>query len=259
MNNSRLTTAVTRGILLDVEGTTTPISFVHEVLFPFARARVGNYLTTHWDSAEIISDVALLREQHAADTAHGATPPALIKAPPQAHIESITGYIHWLIDQDRKSTGLKSLQGKIWKEGYQDGTLRAPLFADVPAALERWQRAGLKVGIFSSGSVLAQQLLFAHTEAGDVTGFIEAYFDTTTGAKTSSDSYEKIATALSVNASQVVFISDVVSELDAARGAGMETLLCLRPGNHSQPASHHQAIDSFDGIPSDARLALSSA
>ena len=249
MKNYRPITAGIRGILLDIEGTTTPISFVHEVLFPFARDRVGSFLTAHWDSAEVISDLALLREQHATDTEQGATPPPLIEAPPDAHIESITGYIHWLIDQDRKSTGLKSLQGKIWKDGYLERTLRAPLFADVLPALERWQGAGLKVGIFSSGSVLAQQLLFAHTEAGDAARFIDAYFDTTTGAKASSESYEKIAAALSLDASQVLFISDVVAELDAARGAGMEALLCLRPGNHPQPASDHQAIESFGGVP----------
>lgn len=249
MKDSRLTTAGTRGLLLDIEGTTTPISFVHEVLFPFARARVGGFLRAHWNSSEVISDLALLRESHATDGEQGATPPPLLSEPGHAQIESITHYIHWLIDHDRKSTGLKSLQGKIWKEGYLDGTLRAPLFADVRPALERWQRAGLKVGIFSSGSVLAQQLLFAHTETGDVTGFIEAYFDTTTGAKASSESYAKIAAALRLGPAQVRFISDVVSELDAAREAGMETLLCLRPGNHPQPASHHRAIDSFAGIP----------
>ncbi len=219
------------------------------MLFPFARGRVGSFLSANWDSAEVRSDVALLREQHATDTEQGATPPPLTGAPPDALIESITGYIHWLIDQDRKSTGLKSLQGRIWKDGYRDGTLRAPLFADVLPALERWQDAGLKVSIFSSGSVLAQQLLFAHTETGDATRFIDAYFDTTTGAKTSSESYEKIAAALGLDESQVLFISDVVSELDAARGAGMEALLCLRPGNHPQPANDHQAIDSFEGVP----------
>jgi enolase-phosphatase E1 len=259
MKDPRRTTKRVRGLLLDIEGTTTPISFVHEVLFPFARTRVSSFLTAHWDSSEVISDVALLRGQHTTDREQGATPPPLIKAPNTAQIESITNYIHWLIDRDRKSTGLKSLQGQIWKQGYLDGTLRAPLFADVPPALARWQRAGLKVSIFSSGSVLAQQLLFAHTEAGDLTGFIDAYFDTTTGAKASPESYEKIAAALRLDASQVLFISDVVAELDAAHAAGMETLLCLRPGNHPQPASHHQTIDSFAGVPSDADLALSRA
>jgi enolase-phosphatase E1 len=191
-----------------------------------------------------------LREEHAADIEQGVAPPPLIDEPREVQLESFTRYVHWLIDQDRKSTGLKSLQGKIWKQGYLDGSLRAPLFADVLPALERWQSAGMKVAIFSSGSVLAQQLLFAHTEAGDVTRFIDAHFDTTTGSKTASDSYQEIAAALRLPILEVLFISDVVKELDAAREAGMQTLLCVRPGNPPRPsAERHQIVHRFDGIP----------
>jgi enolase-phosphatase E1 len=235
-------------ILLDIEGTTTPIAFVHEVLFPFARARVGSFLTAHWDSADVSADIALLRAEHATDFAQGLTPPSLIESSRATTIESITKYAHWLIDQDRKSTGLKSLQGKIWKSGYLDGTLKAPVFADVPPALERWRREGLKVGIFSSGSVLAQKLLFAHTENGDLGRFIDFYFDTTTGSKTSIDSYLEIAAKMGANTGEFLFISDVVGELDAAAAAGMQTLLSLRPGNSPQPPGVHKIVRSFAEI-----------
>jgi len=236
------------GILLDIEGTTTPIAFVHEVLFPYARSRIRSFLETHWDSADISADLARLREEHHADTEQGVAPPPLIDGPRAAAIESITEYVHWLIDQDRKSTGLKSLQGKIWEQGYTDGTLKAPLFADVLPALARWRHVGLKIGVFSSGSVLAQKLLFGHTEVGDVTRFIDAYFDTTTGSKMSIDSYRQIASALHLLPSEVLFISDVIGELDAARLAGMNTLLCARPGNPPQPTGNHKVIQSFGEI-----------
>src|SRR2546430_5610140 len=111
------------GILLDIEGTTTPIAFVHEVLFSYARSQVGNYLAAHFDSAETLADIARLREEHGADLKQGLEPPAWLDGPREVEIDSITEYIRWLIERDRKSTGLKSLQGKIWKDGYLDGTL----------------------------------------------------------------------------------------------------------------------------------------
>ncbi len=238
-----------RGILLDIEGTTTPISFVHDVLFPFARTRVAAFLAEQANSDEVIADLDLLRAQHRQDVEQGKAPPPLTNSSRDEQTASLTQYIHWLIDQDRKTTGLKSIQGKIWKRGYQDRDLQAPLFADVLPALERWQRDGLKVAIFSSGSVLAQKLLFAHTEAGDVTGLIDAYFDTNTGSKTASSSYQKIAEHLGLSAPEIVFVSDVVAELDAAAAAGMQTRLCIRPGNSPQPWSErHQTNASFEGL-----------
>ena len=252
---SSLATEGIRGVLLDIEGTTTPISFVHDVLFSYARSQVRNFLTEHFGSAELLADLEQLREEHAADVKHGLQPPALVDVnvgvdgPCDAEIDSVSEYVSWLIDRDRKSTGLKSLQGKIWKQGYSDGTLKAELFAEVAPALERWRQAGLKISIFSSGSSLAQKLLFAHTEAGDLTGFIDNYFDTTVGSKTDVASYRRIASALSLPARSVLFISDVVPELDAAGAAGMQTLLCVRPGNHPQPfAERYQAIRDFDEI-----------
>jgi enolase-phosphatase E1 len=248
MTSSLLTVGI-RGILLDIEGTTTPIAFVHEVLFSYARLRVRKYLTEHFGSAELLADLARLREEHAIDLKQNLQPPVLVEGPRDAEIDSIVEYVSWLMDRDRKSAGLKSLQGKIWKEGYVDGTLKAQLFADVAPALERWCPAGLKISIFSSGSALAQKLLFAHTEAGDLTRFISNYFDTTVGSKTDVESYRRIAAALRLPANEVLFISDVVGELDAARAAGMQTLLCVRPGNHSQSfAARYRIIQSFNEI-----------
>lgn len=249
---SSLSTARIRHVLLDIEGTTTPIAFVHEVLFSYARSQVRNYLTVHFDSDETQADIAQLREEHVADGKQNLEAPALaphfVGAPRDAEIDSLVAYINWLIGQDRKSTGLKSLQGKIWRQGYRDGTLKAELFPDVAPALRGWHRDGLKVSIFSSGSSLAQKLLFAHTEAGDLTKLIDNYFDTTTGSKTAMDSYRRIASALDVPEQQVLFISDVVAELDAASAAGLQTLLCIRPGNAPQSAARHQIIQRFGEI-----------
>jgi enolase-phosphatase E1 len=234
--------------VLDIEGTTTPIAFVHETLFSYARSQVRDYLLVHFDSDETRADLAQLREEHNADMKQNRHPPPLIDAPRDAEIDSLVTYINWLIDQDRKSRGLKSLQGKIWMQGYHDGTLKAQLFPDVARALEAWHHAGLKISIFSSGSSLAQKLLFGHTEAGDLSEFIDSYFDTTTGSKTAIDSYQRIASVLRAPAQEVLFISDVVAELNAASAAGMQTLLCVRPGNPPQTAGKQQIIRIFDEI-----------
>lgn len=246
---ANLTTATIRGILLDIEGTTTPISFVHEILFSYARAALQDYLGAHWTSPEVVADVARLRDEQAADIEQQLNPPTLVQGTVADEIGSVAAYLNWLIDRDRKSSSLKSLQGKIWQRGYLDGTLQAELFADVPTALKRWQRVALSINIFSSGSALAQQLLFAHTEAGDLTGFIDNYFDTTIGAKTEIESYRRIAELLRLPAQSILFISDVVAELDAAGLAGMETVLCVRPGNAPQSGGvQHGRVHTFEGL-----------
>lgn len=239
-----------RALLLDIEGTTTPIAFVHETLFPYARARVEAFVAEHFDAPEVAADLERLREEHAADLRERRQPPPLPEGPRGAVAAAYAAYARWLIDRDRKSPGLKSLQGKIWKQGYEDGTLRAPLYADVRPALERWHGAGRRVAIFSSGSTLAQKLLFAHTEAGDLTRLISDYFDTTTGPKAEAASYRRIASALSLPAPEILFVSDVVAELDSAADAGMQTRLSLRPGNPPQPPDQtHAAVRSFDEVP----------
>src|SRR6266496_2792103 len=181
--------------------------------------------------------------------AQDQSPPTLVTEPTARMIESVVAYILWLMDRDRKSTGLKSLQGKIWEEGYRQGTLKGRVFSDVPVALKLWQKANLKTSIFSSGSVLAQKLLFAHTEFGDLTRFLHSYFDTTTGAKSAVQSYSRISAKLELTPAQVLFISDTERELDAASTAEMSTLLCLRPGNPQHSGDHtHSMIKSFDEI-----------
>jgi enolase-phosphatase E1 len=238
-----------RAILLDIEGTTTPISFVHDVLFGFARSHLRDYLTQHTNSEDLLADLVMLREEHAASVARGEEPPPLEDEIHPRAIDSVVQYVGWLMDRDRKSSGLKSLQGKIWRQGYLDGLLRAPLFADVPPAFKRWHSAGINISIFSSGSTLAQELLFGHTETGDLAIFISNYFDTRIGKKTDVESYRRIAATLALSPPDVLFISDVVGELDAAREAGMKTLLAVRPGNSPLSAEvSHATIRSFDEI-----------
>lgn len=226
-----------RGILLDIEGTTTPISFVHDVLFSYARTHVRDYLAKHSDDEDVRKDIHLLNEEYEGEDF------------PANDIDALTNYINELIDLDRKSTGLKSLQGKIWHEGYSDGSLKAEVFPDVAPAFARWRVAGLTVSIFSSGSVLAQQLLFAHTEAGDLTPFISHYFDTGVGKKGEPDSYRHIAETIELQPKEILFLSDVVAELAAAREAGMLTALSIRPGNQPQnSAEQYRQIHSFDEL-----------
>jgi enolase-phosphatase E1 len=227
-------------IILDIEGTTTPIDFVYKTLFPFARERVKDYLSRDWDAPEVQTDLAQLRAERAADAAQGLPSPALECEPSTERLESMVAYIHWLMDRDRKSTPLKAIQGRIWREGYEAGELLGEVFDDVPPAFARWRRQNKLICIYSSGSALAQKLLFAHTTAGDLTHYICRYFDTTVGHKIEADSYRRIAEELRLAPADAVFISDAVAELDAALAAGMKTILALRPGNRpvEQPPAH---------------------
>lgn len=227
-----------RGILLDIEGTTTPIAFVHDVLFSYARDHVREFLRANADKDEVRADIALLNDEHADDVNQDHNPPPLV-----------ADYVEWLIALDRKSTGLKSLQGKIWRQGYQDGTLKSQVFADVAPAFERWHERGLRINIFSSGSVLAQKLLFAHTEAGDLTRFIDDYFDTNVGKKGEAESYSRIAEKMKLAAGEILFVSDVIDELNAAHEAGMKTVLSMREGNAPQDnVKQYPEVQSFDQI-----------
>ncbi|MBV8631008.1 MAG: acireductone synthase [Silvibacterium sp.] len=237
--------------LLDIEGTTSPVSFVYDVLFPYARERMGKYIAGNAETPDLQSDLRQLAHENAIDRSKGAPViyyPQPLSQDPGETLRASTAYLLWLMDQDRKSTALKSIQGRIWAEGYEKGELRSEVFPDVPPALERWHSAGL-VAIYSSGSVEAQKYLFRYTHGGDLTRFIDAYFDTRTGAKVEAASYGKIAAELKVNPADVLFISDSVRELDAAREAGMETRLSIRPGNAAAADEHgHTAIRGFDGI-----------
>jgi enolase-phosphatase E1 len=152
------------------------------------------------------------------------------------------------MERDRKSPGLKLLQGLIWQRGFADGTLRGELFPDVPPALDRWRAESIDVAIYSSGSVLAQRLIFGHTAAGDLTPQISQFFDATIGPKRSADSYRQIASELHREPNELLFLSDVHAELSAARAAGFQTILCVRPGNPEAPREDEVAIATFDDL-----------
>jgi enolase-phosphatase E1 len=221
-----------RTILLDIEGTTTHLDFVYKVLFPFARAHVRQFLAEYAESGDGRECLNLLQLQHEADQRQGLVPPPAEWRPPK--LDAVVQYVNWLMDRDSKDRGLKLLQGKIWEHGYASGELQSHVFSDVPVALQRWRNQQKEICIFSSGSVLAQQQLFANTVAGDLTGFIAHYFDTSVGGKREPLSYTKIADVLKSKPQEIVFLSDVSEELDAAQQAGMETVLCVRPGNRPQ-------------------------
>ena len=226
-------------ILLDIEGTTTPIAFVTDVLFPYARTRLPGYLTQHGDATWCLQVVARLHDEYEIDRRAGADVP----------VWSPANYAAWLMDRDRKSPALKDLQGRVWEEGYKAGDLVGQVFPDVPPALERWRSAGRSVGIFSSGSVLAQQWLFRRSSAGDLTPFLQWHFDTGVGPKQDPVSYARIAEQVKVAPGDIVFVSDVVVELDAARTAGMDTIMTDRPGNAPQPDGHgHTVVRTFEQI-----------
>jgi enolase-phosphatase E1 len=236
-----------RSVVLDIEGTTTPIEFVYQVLFPFARKHAPDYLAREWEAEGCRAAVAMLRGEHANDVTRGASPPAWADGS-GGEVASVLAYVGWLMDRDRKSPGLKALQGLVWKDGYGRGDLRGQVFDDVPPALVRWTDKGLGVYIYSSGSVLAQQLLFGTTESGDLREFVRGYFDTAVGPKVSPESYRIITSRIEVPPPQVMFVSDVVSELDAAREAGLFAVLCVRPGGTDPPVSPHPKIRTFDDI-----------
>lgn len=228
-------------VLLDIEGTTTPLSFVHDVLFPYARERLAGFVRDGW-STPALRDIATgLRVEHAADVAGGLQPPAWRATTEDDAIASTAAYCDWLMDRDRKSRALKQLQGLIWDRGYDRGDLHGLVFPDVPPAFRRWRAAGRTIAIYSSGSELAQRRLFATTEHGDLTPQIARFFDTAIGAKKESASYSRIAEALGRRPADVCFVSDVVAELTAARDAGLEVRLAVRPGNLPQ--------DGGDGFP----------
>jgi enolase-phosphatase E1 len=233
-------------VLLDIEGTTTPIEFVTDVLFPFARARVRAFLEERAADGDVQGDLEALRHEHAREVAGAERPPAWRGEPEGARIDSAIDFVHWLMDRDRKATALKSLQGRIWADGYRVGELRGQVYADVPRALERWRKQGRRCAIFSSGSVLAQRLLFASSTAGDLTAGIDAYFDTSVGPKREAASYRRIATALSQPVDVVLFVSDVEEELDAARDAGMRTALCVRAELPGVP--RHPVVRSLEAV-----------
>jgi enolase-phosphatase E1 len=232
-------------VVLDIEGTTTPISFVYDALFPYARASLRRYLGEHARSAEVLEATGLLRAEHAGGV---EIAPPWDESTPESTLESLVMYLEWLMDRDRKSPGLKLIQGHVWKCGYDDGTLRGEVYDDVRPALERWKASGITLAIYSSGSVLGQRLLFSHSNAGDLTELIKYYFDTGVGSKRAPESYRHIAGALGFPAEDVLFVTDMMPEIDAARSAGLRTCLCVRGDPTEAPHADTAVVRSFDEI-----------
>ena len=240
-------TAPAGAILLDIEGTTTPVAFVTEVLFPYVRRHLRSHLDARSGVSEYESMIMGLRAEHASAVRVGETVPPWIDDPPNRRQDAIASYVEWLMDRDRKSTALKELQGRIWEDGYRRGELVGEVFPDVRPALEHWHEQQVPVGIFSSGSILAQQLLFRYSSAGDLTGLLQWYFDTRVGSKTDPESYRRIAASTNIPGKRFLFLSDTVKELDAAHVAGMQVRLVVRPGNAPVAVSHdYETIHSLD-------------
>lgn len=237
-----------KAVLLDIEGTTTPVGFVYDVLFPYARKHLKEHLSANFSTPEIQQIVKMLRKEHENDVIKWAEPPHWNTESPEAEFQSILNYLYWMMDKDRKAPALKRIQGNIWEQGYRSGELQSELFPDVPPALRRWRERGLDIRIYSSGSVLAQKLLFSHTKEGDLTSLIRGFFDTRMGPKHSADSYRRIMKEMKARAGQVLFISDRVKELDAANKAGLRSVLCIRPFNSPQPQNSYLTVESFEEI-----------
>ena len=237
-----------RVILLDIEGTTTPVEFVYQTLFPYASRKLEPFLREHAQDPDIQSLLQDLRAQHEADERAGLDPPGWICLTEEAQLRSSVAYGQWLIVRDSKCQPLKALQGKIWHEGFASGELHGEIFPDVPVAFERWRRQKKIICIYSSGSVLAQQNLFRTAASGDLTSYISVFFDTRVGAKTEAESYKKIAASFSYAPRQFLFISDALKEIEAAQSAGMQAILCERDKSSSPATSVDAAIHTFDVV-----------
>ena len=198
-------------ILLDIEGTTTSIAYVADVLFPYARARIPAWVPIH-------------REEIAS---------VLTGMPPGDPVATLLGWM----DVDAKETALKHIQGRIWREGYEAGELKGHVYPDTPEALKRWTECGIRVCIYSSGSIEAQKLIFGHSDAGDLTRYLSGYFDTTSGPKREAASYARIAESLKLDPADILFVSDVAAETDAAKAAGLAALLIDRDTGEGDVAS----------------------
>jgi len=227
-----------RAILTDIEGTTSSISFVKEILFPYARRALPEFVRTHGNTPEVRRWLDTI----ATEISAGACQDGLI-------VETLQGWI----DQDRKHTALKALQGMIWESGYRNGDYRAPLYPDAVRQLHAWRADGVALYVYSSGSVAAQKLFFGHSEAGDLNPLFSGYFDTEIGHKCEIGSYQRIARTIALPAGEILFLSDVVEELDAARKAGLGTVLVDRLDDYPTPrhgaaANGHDRVTGFDQL-----------
>ncbi|MGE4407337.1 acireductone synthase [Pseudomonas sp.] len=216
-----------KAILTDIEGTTSAVSFVFDVLFPYAREHLPAFLREHAGEPAVAAQVAAVREE---------------AGEPAAELERVIEILLGWIASDRKATSLKALQGMVWAQGYRAGQLKGHVYPDAVAALQRWKQEGYGLYVYSSGSVQAQKLIFGCSAAGDLTPLFCGYFDTTSGHKRAADSYRRIAAAIGLPAEAVLFLSDVLEELDAARQAGMQTCGLAREGG---VLGAHETVASF--------------
>lgn len=222
-----------RAVVIDIEGTATPIAFVHRTLFPYARARIPAFVAAHGGEPGV---AAALDEVRAL-------------APGQ---DAIAALLAWL-DADAKVTPLKTLQGMIWREGFERGDLRGEVYPDVAPALRGWQARGMTLAVYSSGSAEAQRLLFGHSTDGDLAALFSGFFDTRVGAKREAASYRAIAAALARPPQAILFLSDVEAELDAARVAGFATCQLVRPADGTVPSVRHRTVEDFTSVPMTVR------
>jgi len=238
--------ADSKTVLLDIEGTTTLISFVHNDLFPFARRHCRAFLERNWGDSAIQNVIQLLRREAAQDMQHLDQFPRAVLIPDtdqEAVLDAVVQAVEWQMDMDRKAGGLKALQGLIWKDGYTSGELKGHVFHDAYSAMEWWKKHGCKTYIYSSGSVSAQKLLFGQSVFGDLLPLISRHFDTAVGPKVQPASYAALAEQLGVPAASLVFVSDSEAELQAAKAAGVGwPVMCVRPGNAP-------LTSSSDGLP----------
>ncbi|QZP30062.1 acireductone synthase [Pseudomonas sp. DR48] len=219
-----------KAILTDIEGTTSAVSFVFDVLFPYAAKHLPDFVRQHAERADVAEQLTAVRRD---------------SNEPEADVERVIDILLGWIAEDRKATPLKALQGMVWAQGYQAGQLKGDVYPDAVEALKRWHQEGFKLFVYSSGSIQAQKLIFGCSEAGDLSPLFSGYFDTTSGPKREASSYMRITQAIGVEPSQILFLSDIVEELDAARTAGMATCGLAREGGE---LAGHTTVDSFARI-----------
>lgn len=219
-----------KAILTDIEGTTSAVSFVFDVLFPYAAKHLPDFVREHAGRVDVAAQLDAVRRD---------------SNEPDADVERVVEILLGWIFDDRKATPLKALQGMVWEQGYLAGQLKGHVYPDAVEALKRWHQDGFQLFVYSSGSIQAQRLIFGCSEAGDLTPLFSGYFDTTSGPKREAQSYANITQAIEVEAAQILFLSDIVEELDAARAAGMATCGLAREGGE---LAGHVTVDSFARI-----------
>lgn len=223
-----------KAIVTDIEGTTSAVSFVFDVLFPYAAKHLPDFVRQNAERADVVEQLDAVRRDSNA---------------PQADVERVVEILLSWIEEDRKATPLKALQGMVWAQGYHAGQLKGHVYPDAVEALKRWHQAGYQLFVYSSGSVQAQKLIFGCSEAGDLTPLFSGYFDTTSGPKREAQSYTNIQQAIGFEPQDILFLSDIVEELDAAQSAGLQTCGLAREGGE---LGSHITVDSFTGIEPEA-------